>query len=146
MLGLIQRVSSADVRVTGKRIAEIARGSLVLVGVQPEDTPQTAERLGEKLLKYRLFADASGKTNLSVIDIEGGILLVPQFTLAANTQKGLRPSFSSAAKPDIANQLFQHLFHYCQSKYHNVQQGQFGADMQVSLCNDGPVTFLLEVN
>ena len=145
MLGLIQRVTEASVEVDNEIIAEIAQGSLVLVGVQPTDTPAEVKKLGDKLLNYRIFADSDGKTNLSLIDINGGLLLVPQFTLAADTRKGLRPSFSSAAVPALAEQLFSQLVNYCQSQYPSVEQGKFGADMQVRLCNDGPLTFSIEV-
>ena len=145
MLGLIQRVTSANVVVSGEVIGEISAGSMVLVGVQPTDTMAQVHKLGDKLLNYRIFADADGKTNLSLLDVNGGLLLVPQFTLAADTRKGLRPSFSSAAPPQLAAELFQQLVDYCHSKHPHVSQGEFGADMQVSLCNDGPLTFLLEV-
>ena len=144
MLGLIQRVKYANVVVNNEVVGEIAIGSMVLVGVQPSDTSSEVKKLGDKLLNYRIFADAEGKTNLSLLDVNGGLLLVPQFTLAADTRKGLRPSFSSAAKPELAAELFKQLVDYCHSKYAKVEQGQFGADMQVSLCNDGPLTFLIE--
>ena len=145
MLGLIQRVSHASVSVDNVLIGEIAAGSLILIGVQPSDTSTEVQKLGDKLLNYRIFADEEGKTNLSLQDIQGGMLLVPQFTLAADTRKGLRPSFSSAAPPELASQLFDELVEYCRSKYPIVETGEFGADMKVSLCNDGPLTFLIEV-
>ena len=145
MLGLIQRVSHASVEVDNKRIGEIAEGSLILVGVQPSDTTSEVQKLGDKLLNYRIFADEEGKTNLSLQDIQGGMLLVPQFTLAADTRKGLRPSFSSAAPPELASRLFDELVAYSRSKYPKIETGQFGADMKVNLTNDGPLTFLIEV-
>lgn len=145
MLGLIQRVTHASVEVNETRVGEIGTGSLILVGVQPKDTQKEVIKLADKLLNYRIFADEQGKTNLSLLDIQGGMLLVPQFTLAADTRKGLRPSFSSAANPELANRLFDQLVEYCRSKYSKVETGQFGADMKVNLCNDGPLTFLIEV-
>ena len=145
MLGLIQRVNHASVVVDGETIGAIDQGSLVLVGIQPEDDSSKVKKLGDKLLGYRIFSDADGKINLSLKDVNGGLLLVPQFTLAADTRKGLRPSFSSAAPPDMAEKLFDELVSYCQSVYPIVAEGKFGADMKVSLCNDGPLTFLLEV-
>ena len=145
MLGLVQRVKYAEVHVAGQSVGRIEQGAMVLVGMQPSDNKQLAEKLAHKLLNYRLFADADGKTNLSLQDINGGLLLVPQFTLAADTRKGLRPSFSSAAPPVLAKQLFDYLVEHSRTIYHNVEQGQFGADMQVSLCNDGPVTYSLEI-
>jgi len=145
MLGLIQRVDHARVEVAGKTVGAIEQGSLVFIGVQPNDTEVEARKLADKLIAYRIFSDSEGKTNLSLAEVNGGLLLVPQFTLAADTSKGLRPSFSSAAAPDKAKQLFDYLVSYCATKYALVEQGVFGADMQVSLCNDGPLTFLLEV-
>lgn len=145
MLGLIQRVTHASVEVNETRVGEIGTGSLILVGVQPKDTQKEVIKLADKLLNYRIFADEQGKTNLSLLDIQGGMLLVPQFTLAADTRKGLRPSFSSAANPELANRLFDQLVEYCRSKYSKVETGKFGADMKVNLCNDGPLTFLIEV-
>ncbi len=145
MLGLIQRVNEASVEVNNEIIGSINTGSLVLIGVQPSDTYAEVKKLGDKLLNYRIFADQQGKTNLSLKDINGGLLLVPQFTLAADTRKGLRPSFSSAAQPELASQLFNQLVEYCTSQYPEIAQGQFGADMKVRLCNDGPLTFLIEV-
>lgn len=145
MLGLIQRVTEASVEVNNVTIGAIKQGSLVLIGVQPNDTEADVKKLGDKLLNYRIFADEEGKTNLSLIDVSGGLLLVPQFTLAADTRKGLRPSFSSAAKPDHASMLFDKLVEYCRSQHDQVETGEFGADMQVKLCNDGPLTFLIEI-
>ena len=145
MLGLIQRVSHGRVEISDQVVGSIKQGSLVLIGVQPEDSSEHVKKLGDKLLNYRIFPDHEGKTNLSLIDINGGLLLVPQFSLAADTRKGLRPSFSSAAKPEHAQRLFDELVAYCRANYPHVEQGQFGADMQVSLCNDGPLTFMITV-
>lgn len=145
MIGLIQRVSRASVQVDGRITGAIERGLLVLVGVQKHDDDGRALRLLERLIGYRVFADEAGKMNLSLRDIGGGLLLVPQFTLAADTQKGMRPSFSSAAPPQEGKRLFDYLVQQAKSQYPNVATGVFGADMQVSLINDGPVTFWLEV-
>ena len=144
MIGLLQRVSSADVSVDGESVGAIGRGLMVLVGVQKGDTEARADRLLERLLGYRVFADADGRMNLCLRDIEGGLLLVPQFTLAADTRKGRRPSFSSAASPDDGERLFDYLLARAGLQLAAVQSGRFGADMQVSLINDGPVTFWLE--
>jgi D-tyrosyl-tRNA(Tyr) deacylase len=145
MIGLLQRVTSAHVRVNSLEIARIKQGLLVLVGVEPKDTKDQAERLLKRLLGYRVFEDTGGKMNLSLQDIEGGLLLVPQFTLAANTQKGLRPSFTSAAPPELGERLFDHLCHQARLIHPVVACGEFSADMQVSLVNDGPATFWLQV-
>ncbi len=142
---LIQRVLSAGVSVSGEPIANIEKGMLVLVGVEKHDTIAHCARAAEKLTKYRLFSDKNGHTNLSVRDIEGEILLVSQFTLAADTKKGLRPSFSSAMPPDEALALFNQFVEQVTASGLSVETGRFGADMQVSLVNDGPVTFLLEI-
>ena len=145
MIGLLQRVSSAEVNVDGACIASINQGILVLVGIERGDNEAKAERLLERLLGYRIFADTEGRMNLSLQDIGGEMLLVPQFTLAADTQKGMRPSFTPAASPEEGQRLFQWLVekaHQCSPK---VASGQFGADMQVTLTNDGPVTFWLQV-
>ena len=143
MIGLLQRVTRAKVEVDQKVVGQIDQGLLVLVGVQKHDTVQSAERLVERLLGYRVFSDAEGKMNLSVKDINGGLLLVPQFTLAADTKKGMRPSFSTAAPPETGEQLFNELVSIAKRQHDPVATGQFGADMQVSLTNDGPVTFTL---
>jgi len=143
MIGLIQRVSWAKVEVEGQLIGQIKQGILVLVGMEKEDQPEQADKLLHRLLNYRIFADDDDKMNLSVTDIKGGVLLVPQFTLAANTKKGLRPSFSSAKPPSEAESLFLYLLKQAEKHYNTVQSGQFGADMKVSLLNDGPVTFSL---
>jgi len=146
MIGLLQRVSQAAVLVAGREISAIDRGLLVLVGVQPADTVAEAERLLLRLLDYRVFPDAAGRMNLSLRAIGGGLLLVPQFTLAADTARGLRPSFTSAAPPALGRTLFEHLVSRARANHPTVGSGVFGADMQVSLINDGPVTFRMEVN
>jgi D-tyrosyl-tRNA(Tyr) deacylase len=143
MIGLLQRVSSASVTIGGQVIAAIDRGILVLVGVERDDTDAQAERLVERLLGYRVFADADGKMNLSVRDVGGGVLLVPQFTLAADTQKGMRASFTPAAPPHEGERLFDRVAVIARASYAAVQAGRFGADMKVALVNDGPVTFWL---
>lgn len=145
MIGLLQRVSEASVRVDGEIIGQIGRGILVLVGVQKGDEASHAERLAKRLLTYRVFADADDKMNLSVQDIEGGVLLVPQFTLAADTRKGARASFTSAAPPTEGLKLFNRLVDLMKTQHTQVASGEFGADMQVALINDGPVTFWLQV-
>ncbi len=144
MIGLLQRVSAAEVRVDGHSIARIGGGLLVLVGVQREDTASRAERLLERLMGYRVFEDPHGRMNLSLRDTGGGLLLVPQFTLAADTRKGRRPGFSPAASPALGARMFDHLLACAAAQVSPVQSGHFGADMQVSLVNDGPVTFWLE--
>jgi D-tyrosyl-tRNA(Tyr) deacylase len=145
MIGLIQRVKTGSVAVNSNEIAHIGQGLLVLVGIEPSDTPSQAERLLQRILGYRIFEDSAGKMNLSLQDIAGGLLLVPQFTLAANTQKGMRPSFTSAASPELGERLFDYLCLQAHQQHNNVAIGQFGADMQVSLINDGPATFWLQV-
>ena len=145
MIGLLQRVSNASVVVANDTIASIDAGLLVLVGVEKPDTEQHAIRLFEKLLAYRVFPDADGKMNQNLKDIEGGMLLVPQFTLAADTQKGLRPGFSNAAAPDLGKRLFEFLLTHARENYNRIEYGVFGADMQVELLNDGPVTFWLQI-
>lgn len=144
MIGLLQRVNAAQVMVAGETIGAIERGLLVLIGVQRGDNTARAERLLERLLGYRVFPDAQDRMNLSLRDIGGGLLLVPQFTLAANTTQGTRASFTSAAPPDEGRRLFDHLIERARIAHPFVATGQFGADMQVSLINDGPVTFWLE--
>ena len=146
MIGLLQRVTSAAVEVESREIARIGPGLLVLVAVERDDTPIEAERLLERLLNYRVFADAEGRMNLSVTDVNGGLLLVPQFTLAADTKKGLRPGFSTAAPPDEGRRLFEELLGLARQRFPGVQAGQFGAHMQVSLVNDGPVTFWIQAS
>jgi D-tyrosyl-tRNA(Tyr) deacylase len=143
LIGLLQRVSQASVEVDGLEIACIGAGLLVLVGVERDDDEAIAERLLERLLTYRVFADAEGRMNLSVTDSGGSLLLVPQFTLAADTVKGLRPGFSHAALPADAERLFAYIVKRAGIRFPGTQSGRFGAHMQVSLVNDGPVTFLL---
>lgn len=144
MIGLLQRVRHARVDVDAQCIARIDRGLLVLVGVEKGDDRHRAERLLERLLRYRVFADDDNKMNLSVSDIQGAMLLVPQFTLAADTHKGNRASFTSAAPPDEGQRLFDYLVEKAAQSSITIQTGRFGADMQVSLCNDGPVTFWIQ--
>ena len=145
MIGLIQRVSEAKVVVKNENVGEIQQGILAFIGIEKEDGADQALRLLDKILSYRIFADMDDKMNLSVKDINGGLLLVPQFTLAADTQKGSRPSFSSAASPEKAENIFNEFVEQANNKYKIVQTGQFGADMKISLLNDGPVTFWLQV-
>ena len=144
MIALIQRVARADVRVDEVEIAAIGKGILALVGVERGDTDEIARRLAERVLAYRIFGDARGKMNLSLKDVRGELLAVSQFTLAADTASGLRPSFSSAAVPEEGRRLFD-LFVQLASQAAPVKTGRFGADMKVSLVNDGPVTFRLQV-
>ena len=141
---LIQRVQSASVTVNEDIVGSIDQGMLVFVGIERDDSPALLERVAERLLNYRLFADAEGRMNASLRDIDGGLLLVSQFTLAADTRKGLRPGFSTAAAPADAQRLYNALLDTLAGKHHTVAAGRFGADMQVALVNDGPVTFLLE--
>ena len=143
MIGLLQRVTRARVEVDGRLIGEISHGLLVLVCAERGDSESQADRLLERLLSYRVFSDADGKMNLSLKDVHGGLLLVPQFTLAADTRKGTRPSFTPAAPPDIGKRLFDYMTERARQAYSPVATGQFGADMQVSLTNDGPVTIWL---
>lgn len=145
MIGLLQRVLSASVTVDGVCIAEIGPGLMVLVGVEKADTQQSAQRLVERLLNYRVFSDSEDRMNLSVLDAGGEVLLVPQFTLAADTKKGTRPSFSSAAPPQQGSDLFDSVVDIMSRQTPRVQTGRFGADMAVELINNGPVTFWLQV-
>ena len=142
MIGLIQRVTQAKVEVDGKIVGQIGQGLLVLLGVEKQDDRSKADKLAEKVLNYRVFSDEAGKMNLNVQQIGGELLVVSQFTLAADTQKGLRPSFSKGAAPQLADELYQYFAQKCGEKV-KVATGQFAADMQVSLVNDGPVTFWL---
>jgi D-tyrosyl-tRNA(Tyr) deacylase len=144
MKGLLQRVRGARVDVEGATVGAIDQGLLVLVGIEPQDTRASADKLLHKLLNYRVFSDADGKLNLSLTDVGGGLLLVSQFTLAADTRSGMRPSFSKAAPPALGAELFDYLLEKAKTSHRTVASGQFGADMQVHLINDGPVTFLLE--
>lgn len=145
MIGLLQRVTGASVAVNRTVIAAIGRGLLVFVGVEAGDEKGQADRLLERLLGYRVFPDEEGRMNRSVRDIRGGLLLVPQFTLAADTDRGARPSFSPAAPPKVGRALFEHLVERARSVHPAVASGHFSADMQVTLTNDGPVTFRLRV-
>lgn len=144
MLGLIQRVASASVSVQGSVVGSINNGLLLLLGVEKDDDAGHADKLLQKVLNYRVFSDADGKMNLSLRDVQGGLLVVSQFTLAASTDKGLRPSFSSAKPPAEAEQLYDYFLKAARAAHASVSAGQFGADMQVTLVNDGPVTFLLK--
>ena len=145
MIGLLQRVTNARVEVEGETVGAIQRGLMVLVCAERGDAEGQAERMVERLLGYRVFSDAEGKMNLSVRDVQGGLLLVPQFTLAADTRKGNRPSFTPAAEPEVGRRLFEHMLRRAAAMHQPVQAGCFGADMQVTLTNDGPVTIWLRV-
>lgn len=145
MISIIQRVSEAKVTVEGVDIGIIGAGILALVAVEKQDSQTQADRLLERILNYRIFADADDKMNLSLRDIRGGLLIVPQFTLAADTQKGNRPSFASAAPPEMGRELFRYVEARASDIYPGSQFGRFGADMKVALINDGPVTFTLRV-
>lgn len=144
MIGLLQRVTRAEVSIDGHSVGQIGRGLLVLVAVHRDDTERDPERLAQRILTYRVFPDAEGRMNRSLQDEAGGLLLVPQFTLAADTRKGTRASFTKAAPPEKGAAAFAELVAICRSKLASVETGQFGANMQVSLVNDGPVTFWLE--
>lgn len=146
MIGLLQRVSEASVRVEGETVGAIGPGLLVLVCAEKGDTEREADALLGKLLTYRVFPDEAGKMNRSVTDIGGGLLLVPQFTLAADTRSGTRPSFSPAAAPEDGRRLFDHVVRQARARHGIVETGRFGADMKVSLTNDGPVTFWLQID
>ena len=154
MIAVLQRVSSASVAVDNKTIARINQGLLVLLGVEKKDDQNIAKKMAGRILKYRMFADADDKMNLSVVDIKGSVLVVPQFTLPADTQKGLRPGFSSAAGPEKGFAMFSQLIDIMRDYGESLddglpqkwlQTGQFGADMAVELVNDGPVTFILKI-
>jgi D-aminoacyl-tRNA deacylase len=145
MIGLLQRVSHAEVRVDGETVGRIETGLLVLVGVERGDAEGQADRLLERLLTYRVFPDTQGRMNRSVQDVNGGLLLVPQFTLAADTRTGTRPGFSPAAAPEEGRRLFDYLTACARQRCAKVETGRFGAHMDVTLTNDGPVTFWLEV-
>lgn len=144
MIGLLQRVSRANVSVGGDNVGEIDKGLMVLIAVHRDDTPQDIARLAERLLGYRVFVDDDGRMNRSVRDIRGGLLLVPQFTLTADTKKGTRASFTKGAAPEKASEYFDQLVATCRRTLETVETGVFGADMKVSLTNDGPVTFWLD--
>jgi D-tyrosyl-tRNA(Tyr) deacylase len=143
MIALIQRVSSAQVQVESRIVGAIGHGVLALIGVQREDTPAQAQRLLARVLSYRIFSDEQGRMNVCLRETQGGLLLVPQFTLAADTHKGTRPGFSTAAAPAVAEALFNHLVELARTAHAAVATGVFGANMQVSLVNEGPVTFWL---
>jgi D-tyrosyl-tRNA(Tyr) deacylase len=145
VIALLQRVSSASVNVLGREIASIGRGVLVLLAVEPGDGAREVERTAERILRFRLFSDENGKMNRDLVAVGGELLLVPQFTLAADTDSGHRPSFSTAASPELGRACFGELVEAIRGRGQAVATGEFGADMQVALVNDGPVTFLLRV-
>lgn len=145
MIALLQRVSEAAVHVNGQQVGVIGAGILALVAVERNDSEAEADRLLERVLAYRIFPDSEGRMNLDLRQAGGGLLLVPQFTLAANTRKGNRPSFTSAAEPAEGERLFGYFVQQARETYQTVATGRFGADMQVSLVNDGPVTFWIQV-
>jgi len=145
MIALLQRVTCASVVVDDIKIADVSAGMLVFFAVQKQDTEQTAEQMQQRILAYRMFADDDNKMNKNISEINGDILVVPQFTLAANTNKGLRPNFSSAATPDHGKRLFDYFLDKLKAEYARVSSGKFAANMQVHLVNDGPVTFWLEL-
>jgi len=145
MIALLQRVSSASVTVNKKVIGEIEQGLLVFLAVQPEDSPAKAKRLAERVAGYRMFNDENGKMNLNAKQAGGDILVVSQFTLAADTNSGMRPSFTTAAKPEFSNDLYQYFCQQLRDQGFSVPTGEFAADMQVQLLNDGPVTFTLTI-
>jgi len=142
--GLIQRVSEASVKVDGSVVGQIDRGILLLLGVEKDDTKQDADRLLKKVLSYRVFDDESGRMNLSLKDVDGALLVVSQFTLVADTKKGLRPGFSKGASPENGLLLYNHFVDQARQFHHKIERGIYGADMRVSLLNEGPVTFMLE--
>ena len=146
MISLIQRVSEAQVRVAGETVGSIGPGLLALLGVERGDTRAQADRLLERVVTYRVFCDAQGRMNRSLMDIQGQILFVSQFTLVADTRKGRRPSFARAAPPDDAERLYDYFVEQCGVRVGHVETGRYGADMAVSLTNDGPVTFWLQVS
>ena len=146
MIGLIQRVTRASVDIDGSEIASIDEGILLLLGVEREDSKTQAERLLQRVITYRIFEDDTGRMNKSLLDINGELLVVPQFTLPADTNKGTRPSFGPAAAPDLGKALFDFFLQQADIRLGKVQAGKFGADMQVELLNNGPVTFWLQCN
>lgn len=146
MISLLQRVSQASVTVNGKEIGRIGKGLLVLLCAERNDTEKEADQLLERILNYRVFSDENGKMNLSVTSTGGQLLIVPQFTLAADTKSGTRPSFTPAAPPDVGKKLFDYFVSKATARLPGIQTGQFGADMQVALVNDGPVTFWLDTS
>ena len=146
MIALIQRVAEASVAVDGEKVAAIGPGILALIGVERGDTEAEAQRLAERVVGYRIFPDASGKMNLCLREIQGQLLVIPQFTLVADTNSGMRPRFSSGASPETGEMLFLNFVEKAKALHQKVQVGRFGADMKVSLVNDGPVTFWLQVS
>lgn len=145
MIAVIQRITRAEVTVAGESVGKIGHGILALVAVERGDTEAQADRLAERILGYRIFADAEDKMNLNVMDVGGGVLLVSQFTLAADTRKGMRPSFTPAADPETGKRLFDYFVEKVRTRHSPVETGRFGANMQIELVNDGPVTFALNV-
>ena len=141
---VIQRVTEASVSIEGNCVGEIGRGYLVLLGVGEGDNEEIAEKMFEKMMKLRIFADEDGKTNCSIRDVKGELLIVSQFTLYADCRKGNRPSFIKAGKPDRAKELYEYFLQLAEERYGSCEHGEFGADMQVSLCNDGPFTIVLD--
>ena len=141
---VIQRVTEASVTIDGEIIGQIGKGFMVLIGVAESDTEEIADKLIRKLIGLRIFEDEQGKTNLSLADVDGGLLLVSQFTLYANCKRGNRPSFIEAGKPDMANEMYEYIIEKCRESVEEVQTGEFGADMKVQLLNDGPFTILLD--
>ena len=144
MIVVLQRVTGAEVTVAGEPVGGIGTGLVILAAIEKGDTEKQTRRMAERVLGYRVFPDSEGRMNLSVTDIDGGLLLVPQFTLAADTRKGSRPSFTPAADPETGQRLFDCLVTTCRNHHPKVETGRFGANMQVSLVNDGPVTFILK--
>ncbi|MBP1148817.1 MULTISPECIES: D-aminoacyl-tRNA deacylase [unclassified Methylocaldum] len=145
MIAVIQRVTRAEVTVAGESVGKIDRGILALIAIERGDTEAQAVRLAERILGYRIFGDAEDKMNLNVTDVSGGVLLVSQFTLAADTRKGMRPSFTPAADPETGKRLFDYFVEKVRARHSPVETGRFGANMQIELVNDGPVTFTLNV-
>jgi len=145
MITIIQRVTHAQVCIADQQVGKIGRGIMALVAIEKQDSEKSAQRLFERILNYRIFSDCENRMNLNLQSIQGGLLLVPQFTLAADTSSGNRPSFTPAASPEKGEELFNYFVSHAKFNYPNVEMGQFGADMQVTLTNDGPVTFTLKV-
>ncbi len=145
VIAVIQRVTRAEVTVAGESVGKIDRGILALIAIERGDTEAQADRLAERILGYRIFGDAEDKMNLNVTDVSGGVLLVSQFTLAADTRKGMRPSFTPAADPETGKRLFDYFVEKVRARHSPVETGRFGANMQIELVNDGPVTFTLNV-
>lgn len=141
---VIQRVTEASVTIHGEISGKIGKGYLVLIGVADTDTKEIADKMIRKMIGLRIFEDEQGKTNLSLADVDGGLLLVSQFTLYANCKRGNRPSFIEAGKPDLANEMYEYIIEKCRESVEEVQTGEFGADMKVQLLNDGPFTILLD--